>query len=90
MIIQLSAVPKADKSIIIAAMCKAAYKRLFGFRRIWLVHIIFRSFSLCEYLAVSVCVCSCLCIHVAVYVHILHIEQPGFEADTNSVVIKTT
>lgn len=73
MIIQLSAVPKADKSIIIAAMCKAAYKRLFGFRRIWLVHIIFRSFSLCEYLAVSVCVCMflfmhpcrCICAHTA-------------------------
>lgn len=73
MIIQLSAVPKADKSIIIAAMCKAAYKRLFGFRRIWLVHIIFRSFSLCEYLAVSVCVCvflfmhpcRCICAHTA-------------------------
>lgn len=26
MIIQLSAVPKADKSIIIAVMCKSAYK----------------------------------------------------------------
>lgn len=58
MIIQLSAVPKADKSIIIAVKCKAAYKRrMLGFPRIWLARIIFRSFGLCERFAVSARVC---------------------------------
>lgn len=64
MIIQLCAVPKADKGIIIAVMCKAAYKRLFGFPPIWLVCIIFRSFGLCEYLAASLCVSVCACVPV--------------------------
>ena len=67
MIIQLCAVPKADKGIIIAVMCKAAYKRLFGFPPIWLVCIIFRSFGLCEYLAASVCVC--VCVHASLFMH---------------------
>lgn len=79
MIIQLSTVPKADKSIIIAVMRKAAYKRLFGFPRIWLVLIIFRSFGLYKYSALSVCVFSlfthpCMCISVFfIHMDILHV-----------------
>lgn len=70
MIIQLCAVPKADKGIIIAVMCKAAYKRLFGFPPIWLACIIFTSFGLCEYLAASLCVCVCIPVYAPFFCYV--------------------
>lgn len=87
MIIQLSTVPEADKSIIIAIMCKAAYKRLFGFPWIWLVFIIFRSFGLYEYLGVSVCVPS-LCIHQHVWMFCVHMDILHVYAQMSIVLLK--